>query len=71
MKVAVVITLVSLFAAFYQLAPYIGIADKYIIGMFFISPFLLGYMAYVILKYGKPSGRTFDERFYEDYSGKD
>jgi len=35
--------------------------------MFFLSPFLVLYMGYVILKYGKPSGSTFDERFYDDW----
>lgn len=65
-KVSIVITLVTLFAVFYQLSPYAGIPDKCIMGMFIASRFLVLYMAYVILKYGKPSGYTFDERFYDD-----
>ncbi len=66
-KVSVVVTIVSLFALFYQLSPFIGVGDDAILFMFSISPVLVVYMAYVILKYGKPSGKTFDEQFYEDY----
>jgi hypothetical protein len=65
-KMWVTITLVTLFATVYQLTPYIGIPAYVIYGMFLISPFLVGYMVYVILKYGKPSGNTFDEKYYED-----
>ncbi len=65
-KMWVVIGLVSLFAVVYHAAPFIGLPDGVIIGMFILSPFLVVYMAYVILKYGKPSTYTFDERWYED-----
>ncbi len=65
-RVPVVITLVTLFAAIYHLGPYMGLPDTAIFTMFLISPFLVLYMAYVILKHGKPSGHTFDERYYED-----
>lgn len=65
-KMWIVIGLVSLFAVIYHAAPFIGLPDRVIIGMFILSPFLVVYMAYVILKYGKPSSHTFDERWYED-----
>ena len=65
-RVPVVITLVTLFAAIYHLAPYIGVSDTAIFIMFLISPILVLYMAYVILKHGRPSGHTFDERYCED-----
>jgi hypothetical protein len=65
-KVPVVVSLVTLFAVFFNIAPYIRVPDTFMFLMFFISPFLVGYMAYVILKYGKPSGTTFDEQFYDD-----
>lgn len=65
-KVPVVITLVTMFAVFYHMSPFTGIPDRAIIIMFILSPFLVLYMAYVILKYGTPSKYTFDERFYED-----
>ena len=70
-RVQVVITFVTLFAVVYHSAPYIGIPDTAIFVMFLISPFLVLYMAYVILKYGKPSEYTFDERYYEDIEGGD
>ena len=35
--------------------------------MFLLSPFVVIYMAYTILKYGKPSKFTFDEKFYDDH----
>ena len=69
-KVFVVIAFVSLFAVIYQIAPYIGIGDKAILSMFILSPFLIVYMAYVILKDGKPSKYTFEERWYEDVDYK-
>lgn len=65
-KMWIVITLVTLFVAFYHMSPFIGVPDLAIIFMFILSPFLVLYMAYVILKYGRPSQYTFDERFYED-----
>lgn len=65
-KVPVVITLVPLFAVLYHMSPFIGVPDMAIIIMFILSPFLVLFMAYVILKYGKPSKYAFDERFYED-----
>ena len=65
-KVQLVIIFVTLFAVFYNISPHIGISSQAITLMFILSPFLVIYMAYVILKYGKPSGHTFDDRFYED-----
>jgi hypothetical protein len=65
-NVGLVVALVTLFAFFYQASPYIGVPPIAIYGMFLASPFLLIWMVYVILKYGKPSGRSFDERFYDD-----
>ena len=65
-KVAAVILFVTLFAIFYILAPFIGVSEKLVFGMLLISPFFVVYMAYVILKHGKPSAYTFDDRYYED-----
>lgn len=39
-----------------------GSPDNLVIDMFILSPFLVVYMAYVILRYGKPSSYIFDER---------
>jgi hypothetical protein len=66
-KVTVTIFIVTLYALFFQATPYIGIPDRFIFGMFLLSPFVVLYMAYVILKHGKPSSYTFEERFYDDY----
>ena len=65
-KMWIVVSFVSLFAVVYHAAPFIGLPVGVIIGMFILSPFLVVYMAYVILRYGKPSAYTFDERWYDD-----
>ena len=69
-KVPIVVTLATLYAVFFQIAPHIGVGDEAMFTMFFLSPFVVLYMAYVILKYGPPSGNTFDERFYDDWDYK-
>lgn len=66
-KTVIVITLATLYVLLFHSSPLMGIPDEFIIAMFILSPIVVIYMAYVILKYGKPSGHTFDERFYEDY----
>lgn len=66
-KPAVIIAIATLYLVIFQSAPLIGIPDEAIIAMFILSPFIVIYMVYVVLKYGKPSGHTFEERFYDDY----
>lgn len=66
-KTTAVVTFVTLFAFFYQAAPFIGIGNDVVFAMFFLSPFLVIYMAYVVLKNGRPSNSTFDEKFYDDW----
>jgi len=34
--------------------------------MFLLSPILVLWLVYSVLRYGEPSGRTFDEYFYDD-----
>ena len=65
-KLPIAITVVTLYLLIFQAAPFVGIPDRLIFLMFIISPFLVIAMVYVILKYGKPSKFTFDERFYDD-----
>ena len=65
-KPAIIITIATLYLFFFNLSPYINVPDEFIIAMFILAPFVLIYMAYVVLKYGKPSKFTFDERFYDD-----
>ena len=38
-----------------------------IFSMLSFAPFIILQMVYVVLKYGKPSKYTFDERFYDDW----
>jgi len=61
-----VIILITAYAVFFQLAILTGMNEKVIIFMFFLSPFLVMYLAYIILKYGKPCNDSFDEKFYQD-----
>ena len=51
-KVPFVISIVTLYAIFFNIAPHMGITIEIIFALFFLSPFLILYMAYVILKYG-------------------
>ncbi len=46
------------------------IPDEFIIAMYILSPFVMIYMVYVVLKYEKPSKLTFEERFYDDHNYK-
>lgn len=66
----IVVTIVTLFFIFFQVAPFIGISEEWMYTMFFISPFVLIYMVFVVLKNGEPSKYTFDERFYDDLDYK-
>jgi len=66
-KPAMIIALSTLYLIIFQASPSIGVPDEAIIAMFILSPLIVIFMAYVILKYGKPSKHTFEERFYEDH----
>jgi hypothetical protein len=59
----------GLFATFYLFAFVMVIALGYgdlAMTMFLLSPVLMVWLVYTVLRYGKPSGRTFDEYFYDD-----
>ena len=66
-KTTAVIVFSTLHLIIFQLAPLMRLADEIIIAMFILSPFIVVYMVYIVLKYGKPSQHTFDEKFYEDH----
>ena len=72
-KPVIIIVLSTIYLVIFQLSPHLGIPDEAIIAMFILSPIIVIYMAYVILKYGKPSKHSFEEKFYEDidYERKD
>jgi hypothetical protein len=66
-KVPLTVVFVTIYAIVFQVSFFEGVSDAVIFALSSFSPFLVLYMAYVILKYGKPSGYSFDEKFYDDY----
>lgn len=65
---AVIIFLATLYLLFFHASPILDIPNWVIIALFILSPLVVISLAYVILKYGKPSKHTFEERFYEDHN---
>jgi len=65
-KEHIAVSFVTLYLLLFQSAPYIGIPGDIIFIMFFLSPFLVIGMVYIVLKYGEPSKNTFEEKFYDD-----
>lgn len=61
------VLLVTLFAFAYQATPYLGFDADLIVALFILSPFVLIWMVYRILRDGKPSPHTWEERFYDDF----
>lgn len=69
-RVPWIVALTTLFAIVYQFTPAIDLSGNTTIVMFCIAPFLVIWMAYNILKHGKPSNRNFDDYFYDDWNYK-
>ena len=69
-KIKIVVTIVTLYLILFQASPFIGFSDIVIFIMFCLSPFIVTYMVFVILKNGEPSKHTFDEKFYDDFDYK-
>lgn len=65
--IKIVVVLVSLFAILYQAAILSSMNEQLLLALYMISPFLVLYMVYVVIKKGKPSPHDFDERFYDDW----
>lgn len=65
-NVTAVVSLVTLYALLYQSAILMSVTDGLILSLFALSPFLVIYMVYVVLKYGNPVTDTFEDRFYCD-----
>ncbi len=63
----VVVILVSMYALVFQASPWLGFSEGLVYTMFFLSPFLMVYMVYMVLRFGEPSEHTFEERFYDDW----
>lgn len=66
-KPKIAIAIVTVYLLVFQLALRTSISLTIIFGMLSASPFFILYMVYTVLKYGKPSQYTFDERFYDDW----
>lgn len=66
-KVGIVVAFVTLYAVLFNLSPMLGFNERVIFGLFTLSPFLVIYMVYVVLRHGKAGNKTFDEQFYEDH----
>ena len=66
-NVPAVVIFVTLYAICFQLAIYFQLPENIIFLMFTLSPFLVLYMVYIVLRYGKPSKYTFDDKFYDDH----
>lgn len=62
-----IIIFVTIYMVIYNALPYTNVPELVILSMFILSPVLVGYMVFVILKYGKPSSHQFDARFYDDF----
>lgn len=61
------IILVTVYLVCYNASPVFGFSTDIILALYMLSPFLLCWMVYKILKNGIPSKRTFDDYFYDDY----
>lgn len=66
-KTHLAILIVTSYLIFFELAIFLDFASGIIYTMFSLSPFLVIYMVYMVLKYGKESTHTFEERFYDDW----
>ena len=66
-KPAIAILIVTSYLVLFQSAIYLEFEPGIIFTMFSLSPFFILYMVYTVLKHGKPSQHTFDERFYDDW----
>jgi hypothetical protein len=64
--IKIVVVLVSLFAILYQAAVISSMDEQLLLVLYGLSPFLVLYMVFVVLKKGHPSPHDFDERFYDD-----
>ena len=65
-KVWRVVAFTVLFALIYNLAPLWNVPIEALAVGFVLAPFIILYMVWVVLRYGKPSRHTFNDRYYED-----
>jgi hypothetical protein len=65
-KIKYPVLLVTAFAFLYQFTPFLGASEKLIFALFLLSPLVVIWLVYKVLKDGKPSRFTWDEKFYDD-----
>jgi hypothetical protein len=56
----------TLYLGIYLFLLSVPVMQRYAVLLFSLSPFMLIAMVLIVLKYGKPSHKTFDSHFYED-----
>ena len=64
-KLPVTVAASTLFAAVYQVLIIAGADIRIVLTLFVMSPFVLCYMVYVILKSDAPPASSFEDHFYE------
>jgi hypothetical protein len=64
------ISFTSIYLVVYTILAYLSVLQDVVVIMFVLSPFLVIWMVYRVLKDGKPSGRSFSEYFYDDVDYK-
>lgn len=66
-KIRISVITVSLFVLIFQIGIYL-FSESLLYSMFAISPFLMAWMIYTVLRFGKSASTSFDDKFYEDHS---
>jgi hypothetical protein len=68
-KIRLPLLISTLYVLVYATTPYW--TPEYVTAtMYFLSPFVVLYLVWVVLTKGEPSHLTFEEAFYEDFAGK-
>ena len=65
-KVQFSIFLTTTILLFYTMTPFLGVSAALISSIFLLLNGLLIWMVVQVLKHGVPSGRTFDDTWYDD-----
>ncbi|PKQ67219.1 hypothetical protein [Raineya orbicola] len=68
-KIRLPLLLSTLYVLVYATTPY-WTPECITATMYFLSPLVVLYLVWVVLKKGEPSQFTFEEAFYEDFRGK-
>ncbi|MEM1408913.1 MAG: hypothetical protein AAGG59_19170 [Bacteroidota bacterium] len=65
-KIKVPVTATTLFLIFYTITPYVGLPYPFVFASFVTINVLTIWMVIRVLKDGEPSGKTFNEQWYDD-----